>query len=584
MNPANHSPAARKDPETPKKSGARIAIDCLKELRAGPVFGVIGAATMPLYDAFFGDPEFNHVMVGHEQGGIHMAEGLARVTGRPGVVMATSGPGTTNLTTGLADAMLDSTPLVALTGQVATGLIGRDAFQEVDTRGLTSPITKHTYQPKRAEDLPGVLSEAFHLAESGRPGPVLVDLPKDVALARARPGSAQRPHLAGVKPVYEGHPLQIKRALTHLARASRPVILVGGGVLSSQAWEETLELAQRLDLPVASTLMGLGAFPGRHRLFLGLAGMHGQGPANLALNRADLILCLGTRLSDRLTGRTDQFAPRAKLIHVDIDPSEIGKNMPAAVPIVGHLKPVLKAMLERVEAWESRPDLSAWHGEIQEFRQSFPMTYHGSGDRIAPQWVVQTLEGILDEEAVITTGVGQHQMFAAQFYRFQRPRSFITSGGLGTMGFGFPAALGAWMGRPESRVVCIDGDGSFLMTIQELATAVRYRIPVTTVILNNSVLGMVRQWQSLFFDHRCSETELALPPLDRVARAFGALGRRVERPEELESALTWALESSWEQRLPAVIDVAVDPEAMVLPMVPAGRPNARFIPCEEARP
>jgi acetolactate synthase I/II/III large subunit len=575
--------AASPKDNSPPRSGAQRTIEILKSLWADTVFGVIGAATMPLYDVIHGDQGFNHIMVAHEQGGVHMAEGYAKALGRPGVVMATSGPGTTNLITGLANAMLDSTPLVALTGQVATTLIGRDAFQEVDTRGLASPITKHAYQPHRPQDLPGVLAEAFHLASSGRPGPVLVDLPKDVALAQSGPGEAAKPHLAGVKPVYKGHPLQIKRALALLKEAARPMILMGGGVLSAEAWEEVFQLAEALDIPVASTLMGLSGFPGDHPLFLGLAGMHGLGPANLALHGSDLILCLGSRLSDRLTGRTDRFAPKAKLIQVDIDPSEIGKNLPTDIPIVGHLRPVLRSLIKAASSWEARPDLSGWHREIGAWRQRYPMTYQTRGDRIAPQQVVETVDRLLDEEAIVTTGVGQHQMYTAQFYRFQKPRTFITSGGLGTMGFGLPAAIGAQIGLPDSRVVCLDGDGSFMMTIQELATAVRYRIPVTTVVLNNSALGMVKQWQTLFLDQRTSETGLILPQLDRVARSFGALGKRVERPEELEPALTWAFQETRRKRLPAVIDVRTDPDSIVLPMVPAGASNADFIPCQKEK-
>ena len=578
MNSRIISGAARAGRE-PLCSGAEIIIQTLKELGAGPVFGVIGAATMPLYDAFYGDGEFRHLMVAHEQGGVHMAEGLARATGRTGVVMATSGPGATNLVTGLANAMLDSTPLVALTGQVPTNLIGRDAFQEVDTRGLAGPVTKHTFQPKRARDLAGVLAEAFDLAASGRPGPVLVDLPKDVTLERPAPQHRHRPGPDRTRPMRQGHALQIRRALDLLQQAVRPIILVGGGVIAAQACGEVLALAEKLDLPAVSTLMGLGGFPGRHGLFLGMAGMHGLGPANLALFHADLILCLGTRLSDRLTGRADRFAPRARIVHVDIDASEIGKNLEAHIPIVGHLRPALRSMLRGVASWESRPDLAAWHREIADWRRRFPLAHRPSPGRIAPQDVITTLEWLLDEEAVITTGVGQHQMFAAQYYRFQKPRSLITSGGLGTMGFGFPAALGVQVARPGTRVVCLDGDGSFMMTVQELATAVRHRLPVTAIILNNSALGMVRQWQALFLDRRTSETGLVLPPLDGVARAFGALGRRVEHPDDLEKTMSWALKASREKMLPAVVDVQVDPEALVLPMVPAGAANAEFIPC-----
>jgi len=579
--PTKQSLAAAGPLPSPRpRTGAEALVETLKALGVKVIFGVTGAAIMPVYDAFFGDEALRHVTAGHEQGGIHMAEGLARATGRPGVVLTTSGPGATNLVTGLANARLDSTPLLAITGQVPTGLIGRAAFQEVDIRGVAAPITKQTFQPARAEAVPQVLREAFALASSGRPGPVLIDLPKDVSLAPAEIPAPGQARTAVSGPRQEGHPLQIKRALNLLRRASRPVMLIGGGLITAGAAAEALGLAELLDLPVASSLMGLGGFPGGHRLFLGLAGMHGLGPANLALHHADAVLCLGTRLGDRLTGRVDRFAPGADLIHVDVDAAEIGKNLPARVPIVGHLKPVLRALLEGAGRWESRPDLAPWQARIEAWRRQHPLAYRVRGGFIAPQKVIEELGRLLDETAVIATGVGQHQMWTAQYYRFRRPRTFVTSGGLGTMGFGLPAAIGAQIGRPETRVVCVDGDGSFLMTIQELATAVRCRLPLVVVVINNSALGMVRQWQRLFLDGRLSETGLEPPPFDRVARAFGALGRRVTRPEELGPGLEWALKTSLALRRPAVLDVAVDPEACVLPMVPAGQGNDEFIPCQ----
>ena len=571
---------APKSGSSPSPTGAELMVDSLRSLGAETVFGVIGAAIMPVYDAFYEDRTIRHLMVGHEQGGIHMAEGLAKATGRTGLVMTTSGPGATNLTTGLANAMMDSTPLVALTGQVSSGLIGRDAFQETDIRGVASPITKHVFRPAEPEEIPRVMAEAFYLAQSGRPGPVLVDLPKDVSLAQARTEPESQPNLKGYRPPpFEPHPLQIQKALELLKSSSAPVILMGGGVISAGASDLALGLAEKLDLPVVSTLMGLGGFPGCHRLFLGLAGMHGLGPANLALLRADLILCLGCRLADRLTGRADLFAAKAKLVQVDIDPSEIGKNLPADVPIVGHLKPTLTALLAGAETWEQRPDLSGWHGRILGWQKRFPQGYRAESGLIPPQAVIEELAGLLDGEAVITTGVGQHQMWTAQYYPFQKPRTFITSGGLGTMGFGLPAAIGAQVGRPQARVVCVDGDGSFLMTIQELSTAVRYRLPIMTVIIRNSSLGMVRQWQRFFLDRRYAQTTLEPPPFSQVAQAFGALGRRVRRPDDLLPALKWALESSRARSLPAVVEVVVDPEASVLPMVPAGKTNDSFIPC-----
>jgi acetolactate synthase-1/2/3 large subunit len=410
---------------------------------------------------------------------------------------------------------------------------------------------------------------------------VLIDLPRDVALAPCPRLLAVPQEPEGYRSPYQPDPYHLQQALNLLQAAQRPVILAGGGVIHAGAAAELRRLAEALSAPVATTLMGLGAFPSRHPLSLGMPGMHGTAYANLALHHSDLILVVGCRLDDRVTGKVESFAPQARIVHIDVDASEIGKILPAAVPLEADAKPALKALVQGVSAWESRPDHGPWLEQIRAWQRQYPMTYREREGIIAPQRVVEELGRLLaaEDDAILVTGVGQHQMFAAQFFPFSRPRSFITSGGLGTMGFGLPAAIGAQMGRPQARVVCLDGDGSFLMTIQELATAVRYRVPVVSVILNNSYLGMVRQWQEMFFDRRLSQVELAPPPYHQVARAFGGLGRRVERPEELEAGLAWALSESRRRRLPAVLEVLVDPEALVLPMVPPGGANVEFIPC-----
>jgi len=565
---------------TERRTGAQALVETLKEQGVEIIFGFIGGQIMPLYDALMRDGSIRHITVGHEQGGTHMADGYARATGRTGVVMATSGPGATNLVTGLTNAMMDSTPLVAITGQVPTNLIGNDAFQEADMRGITMPITKHNYMLTEPEDAAALLAEAFMVASTGRPGPVLVDVPRDITEAMVEPGSSGHSQPVVYRPPYQGHPLQIERALKALQAASRPVILAGGGVIHAGASEELRQLAEQLDIPVVSTLMGLGAFPADNRLWLGMGGMHGLPQANLALHYCDLMLCVGTRLSDRITGRLESFAPSARLIHIDIDTSEIDKNLPASVPIVGHAKPVLEALLKGASQWESKPDLSAWHRQIDDWRQKNPLGYRAKADTIMPQHVIEEVNQQLDDEAIVVTGVGQHQMWTAQYYHFNRPRSLITSGGLGTMGFGLPAALGARVGQPERDILCIDGDGSFLMNIQELATGVRHRLPVVSVVLNNCALGMVRQWQQLFYDKRYAETKWHPPSYANIAQAFGALGKEVKRPEEVAPSIKWALEASRAEQVPAVLDVQVDPEECVLPMVPPGQPIAKFIPCD----
>ncbi len=561
-------------------TGADTVVASLLHQGVEVVFGMQGGSIMPVYDSLYRVGAPRHIMVGHEQGAAHMADGYARATGKPGVVLTTSGPGATNLVTGLATAMMDSIPLVAITGQVSSSLLGNDAFQEADMWGITMPVTKHNYQVIDPDELPDVFAEAFYVAMSGRPGPVLIDLPKDVAQQEC-PRSQAPPRVPeGYWTPYQPNPKRVAEALELLRGAQKPVILAGGGVIQGEAAEELKRFAEMLSIPVTSTLMGLGNFPADHPLSLGMPGMHGTGYANLALYQADVILVLGSRLDDRITGQVDKFCPQAKLIHVDIDASEINKILSCVVPVVGHAKPTLKAFIKEAGQWETRPDYTAWLKEIEGWKRQYPMSYPRRPGMIAPQEVVELLGRVLDQEATVVTGVGQHQMYTAQYYPFRRPRSLITSGGLGTMGFGLPAALGAKVGSPERDVVCIDGDGSFLMNIQELATAVRYRIGVVVVILNNSYLGMVRQWQDMFLEGRRSETLLSGVPYDKVAKAFGGLGRRVEKQAEVQGALEWALAQCRKENLPVVLDVQVDPEAVVLPMVPPGAPNAEFLPCQ----
>jgi len=573
-----NTPAKPQDPKA-AYTGSDAVVACLKHQGVEVIFGMTGGAIMPLYDAIFRDGSIQHVIVGHEQGAAHMAEGYARATGKVGVVMTTSGPGATNLVTGLADAFMDSTPMVAITGQVTSNLLGNDAFQEADMRGITMPITKHNYQISSVEELPEVLAEAFFVALSGRPGPVLIDLPKDVMLAPCDHLLAAPSAPSGYQPHYRGNPLQIGRALKVLAQAKQPVILAGGGVITAGAHEELRELAKVTGIPVANTLMGLGAFPADNELSLGMPGMHGTGYANLALHHADVILCVGTRLVDRVTGKLDSFAPKAQFIHIDVDASEIGKNLPCLVPIVGDARPVLAELAKGAAEWKTKPDISEWLSQIKAWKNCYPMVYANKPPAIAPQAVVELLGRILPQETIVVTGVGQHQMYTAQFYPFKEPRTFITSGGLGTMGYGLPAAVGAKIGAPDKEVVLIDGDGSFLMTIQELATAVRYKVGMVVLILNNNFLGMVRQWQEMFLDKRQAETDLQPPPYARVAQAFGGMGRQVMTVDELEPAIAWARQQAAEKHLPVVLDVAVEREALVLPMVPPGGANAEFIPC-----
>ena len=556
-------------------TGAESLIRSLEASGVDVVFGIPGGAILPAYDPLI-ESSIKHILMRHEQGAGHAAEGYAQATGRVGVCMATSGPGATNLVTPLADAYMDSIPVVAITGQVPRALIGNDAFQEADITGITMPVTKHSYKVMDFDEIPDAIAEAFYIASSGRPGPVLVDIPKDVLQQRGRfrwPGEI---NLAGYRTPAAPHARQIKAAAELIAAATRPVLYVGGGVLKSGASGELLSLAEATGAPVVTTLMARGAFPDDHPLALGMPGMHGSYTAVTAMQRSDLLIALGARFDDRVTGKLSAFAPDAKVVHADIDPAEIGKNRTPDVPIVGDAKSVIAALTEALALGmrdAERPDLAPWWARIREWQRDFPLAYDQDDDGpLKPQFVVDRLNDALDGDAIVVTGVGQHQMWASQFIRCTRPGSFISSGGLGTMGFAVPAALGAQVGRPGERVVAIDGDGCFQMTAQELATAAIERIPIVVAILNNAHLGMVRQWQELFYDRRHSEVHLPpdVPDYVRLAEAYGAIGLRATTPADVDPVIEKALSVA---DTPCVVDFRVDPEEMCFPMVPAGASN-----------
>ncbi|MGD9937028.1 MAG: biosynthetic-type acetolactate synthase large subunit [Methanoregulaceae archaeon] len=544
-------------------TGAKVLIEGLLRQGTTTIFGYPGGVVLPIYDVLYDSP-LQHILVRHEQAAAHAADGYARASGRVGVCLATSGPGACNLVTGIATAYMDSIPVVALTGQVPTSLLGNDAFQESDIHGITMPITKHNYLVTRAEDLPRVIAEAFYIASTGRPGPVLIDLPKDVSTGEV-PDDIEFPttvNLRGYQPTVKGHPRQIERAVELLAKAERPLLYVGGGVILSGAEQELLVLAERLGAPVTTTLMGLGAICGDHPLNLGMLGMHGTAYANYAVTECDLLVAIGARFDDRVTGRIETFAPNAQVIHIDIDPAEIGKNKPVDVPIVGDVRQVLAQVLERLPQGDRT---GPWLKRVDQWRATHPLTIQDDG-LLHPQYVVRTLSELLDGEGVIVSEVGQNQMWAAQHFCFKKPRSWITSGGLGTMGYGLPAAMGACFARPGEQVVLIAGDGSLQMNIQEFGTIAQYRIPVKVVVLNNGFLGMVRQWQELFYEHRYAYTEL--PPVDFVgiARAYGIDGMVVEERGAVKDALRTAIAHEG----PFIVDVHVEREENVFPMVPAG--------------
>jgi acetolactate synthase-1/2/3 large subunit len=553
-------------------------VKALEDLGVDVVFGYPGGAVLNIYDALFQNTKVRHLLVRHEQGGVHMADGYARASGKTGVCLVTSGPGATNTVTGIATAYMDSIPMVVFSGQVPTLMIGNDAFQEADIVGITRPCTKHNYLVKNAKDMPRIIKEAFYIASTGRPGPVLVDIPKDVLAGTAEYHLPKEVKLRGYHPTYEGHQRQVENAIRMLLEKERPVIYAGGGVILADSSLLLTEFAHILGIPVTNTLMGLGGFPGTDRLSLGMLGMHGTFRANMAISNCDVILGVGARFDDRVTGKIDEFAPGAKIIHVDIDPTSIQKNVPVNIPIVGDLKDVLKKMIKLVkgtkEAAQYRKKIGPWRKQIEEWKSTYPLAYKQGKGKIKPQYVVEQIYSLTKGDAIITTEVGQNQMFAAQYYLFDKPRTFLSSGGLGTMGYGLPAAIGAQVAMPDKLVVDIAGDGSIQMNIQELATAVQYRLPVKVVILNNGSLGMVRQWQELFFQGKLSQTCLPqIPDFVRLAEAYGAVGYRATKPAEVPEVLRKGFAAPG----PAMIDIVTDPDEMVYPMVPAGAPLTKML-------
>ncbi|GAB4280738.1 MAG: acetolactate synthase large subunit [Coriobacteriia bacterium] len=551
-------------------SGAEALVKALEAEGVEHVFGYPGGVVLPIYDAIMDSKQIMHYLTRHEQGAAHAADGYARVTGRPGVVLVTSGPGANNTVTGIANAYMDSIPMVVFTGQVATHVIGTDAFQETDITGVTLPITKHNYLVKDSRDLPEVIKEAFHIATTGRPGPVLVDLPVDVSKGELDFKYPDRVNLPGYKPTYKGHPKQVKQAAGLIMKARKPLLYAGGGVLASGGWKELKELAELMQIPVTTTMMGKGAFPETHHLSLGMPGMHGAKYTNYSITETDLLIAVGVRFDDRVTGKLASFATKAKVIHIDIDPAEIGKNVAADVPIVGDAKNVLGQLIAELRTRGAEPRTEKWIKVIDDWRARYPFHYdQGSGDVIKPQMVVERIRDLTkDRETVIATEVGQNQMWACQYYPIDDPRTWVSSGGLGTMGFGLPGAIGAQVGRPDALVVDIAGDGSVQMVSQELATASINKLPVKVVILNNGSLGMVRQWQELFYNERYSQSLIPqdCPDFVRLAEAYGCLGVRAERPDDVEGALRQALEHDG----PAVVDCRVATEECVFPMVAPG--------------
>ena len=560
-----------------KLTGAQILFKVLQEEGVEVIFGYPGGAVLDIYDEMGKHQDIKHILVRHEQAAVHAADGYARVSGKVGVCIATSGPGATNTVTGIATAYMDSIPLVVFTGQVPTKLVGSDAFQEVDIVGITRSCTKHNYLVTDVNDLARIVKEAFYIARTGRPGPVLVDIPKDVQQAVTKYEPIGEVKLRSYKPVYKPNVKQLRKAISLIKRSKRPLILSGGGVVHSRAYEELTVFAEKIKSPVASTLMGLGSFPPDSPLWLGMVGMHGTYAANMATGECDLLIGIGVRFDDRVTGKVDTFAPNAKIIHIDIDPTSIQKNVPVTVPVVGDCKIALSTLNKLLDE-EGLGDVDEmrkeWLDRIEEWKKSKPLTYKQEKDEIKPQYVIETLYELTKGEAIIATEVGQNQMWTAQFYKFHKPNHFITSGGLGCMGYGFPASIGAKVACPDKIVVDIAGDGSIQMNIQELATAVQNNIHVKVIILNNSYLGMVRQWQELFYEKRYTHTYLSYAPdFVKLAEAYGAVGMRATKPEEVKPILEKALSI---QNV-VLVDIRIPPEEKVFPMVPAGSPITEMI-------
>ncbi|WP_263249097.1 acetolactate synthase large subunit [Saccharopolyspora rosea] len=596
QNPVPAPPPGRRPKPAPphgapvKMTGAQALVRSLESVGCEIVFGIPGGTILPSYDPLLDSAKVRHVLVRHEQGAGHAATGYAQATGKVGVCMATSGPGATNLVTALADAHMDSVPVVAVTGQQATGLIGTDAFQEADICGITLPITKHNFLVTDPDDIPRIIAEAFYIAASGRPGPVLVDIPKDVQQASASFSWPPEMKLPGYRPTSKPHGKQVREAARLIAAAQRPVLYVGGGVIKAEAHAELRELAERTGIPVVTTLMARGAFPDSHPQHLGMPGMHGTVAAVAAMQRSDLLIALGTRFDDRVTGQLSSFAPEAKVVHADIDPAEISKNRYADVPIVGDCKDVLSELIDAVAAATEdggRIDLTAWWEQLDDWRGRFPLGYQWPSDgSLSPEYVIERLGSLVGPDAIYAAGVGQHQMWAAQFIGYENPRSWLNSGGLGTMGYAVPAAMGAKAGMPGKTVWAIDGDGCFQMTNQELATCAIEDIPIKVAVINNGNLGMVRQWQNLFYAERYSHSDLGthkhrIPDFKLLAEAYGCAGLRCESKEDVDSVIERAMEIN---DRPVVIDFVVGKDAQVWPMVAAGTGNDEIMAARGIRP
>ncbi len=552
--------------------GAKILIESLIREGVEVIFGYPGGTVIPIFDCLY-DAPIKFILTRHEQAAAHAADGYARSTGKVGVCLSTSGPGATNLTTGIATAYMDSVPIIAITGQVKTSLIGNDAFQEADVTGITRSISKYNYLVKDVKDLAYTVKEAFYLANTGRPGPIVIDLPVDVQIQEADFNYPDKIEMRSYNPTCYGHPGQIKKALKLIYDSKKPVIIAGGGILISEAHNELLKFAEKAKIPVSTTLMGLGGFPSTNNLALGMPGMHGTVYANMAITESDLLISIGSRFDDRVTGKLDAFAPEAKIIHIDIDPTSISKNIKVDVPIVGDAKNILGQLIEEIK--ESKlSDLSKWHKKVKDWKKKHPLTYNkNNSGKIKPQHVIEEIYNQTKGKAIIVTEVGQNQMWASQFYKYDYPRQFLSSGGLGTMGYGFPAAIGAKIANPKKEVIVIAGDGSIQMNIQELATVNTYNVKVKIIILNNGYLGMVRQWQELFYNRRYSGTPLKNPDFVKVAQGYGVKGLRVKKVSEVKAAVKEILSA----KTPVLADFLIEPEENVFPMVPAGEAINRMI-------